>query len=198
MVGLASPDTSIPGVPRWRGEAIDGPLLLNTFGNGNGDAIQGIRFAPEARRRAREVVLLCDKGLSRLLGSLPGIDRVVVTTRDRYAEPDGLPPLAAQCQLWDLPGLFRVSPETMRGDRPYLAADPETIERWRPAIEGMPGFRIGVLWCGNPAYRPERNYRPADLEPLACVSGLSFVSLRPRSGGRASRRGQVSDAGPRP
>jgi tetratricopeptide (TPR) repeat protein len=165
-------DTRIPGVPEWSGCDLDGTLLLSTLGHGYGDAIHAVRFAPEARRRVRETVLLCDRGLARLFGGLPGIDRAIVADRA------DLPPLAAQCQVWDLPALFRVVPETMQGDRPYLSADDATIERWRPAIGAMPGIKIGILWSGNPAHGARRNFHPADLAPLARIPGVSFVSLQ--------------------
>ena len=166
----------IDGLPRWRGETLSGALLINGLMEGQGDCIQGIRFAAEARRRVGSTVLLCPPSMARLLGRCDGIDRVV-TTRE------GLPAVEAQVAPLYLAAVFRPTPGTMRGDA-YLSADPAAVERWRPAIEAIPGFKVGCVWQGNPEHHLDacRSFRPAELEPLARIPGVTLVSLQKDQG----------------
>jgi hypothetical protein len=166
----------VPGIPLWRGEALSGSLLINGPAEGQGDCIQGIRFAAEARRRVGSTVLLCLPSMARLMSRCDGVDRIVTT-------PERLPPIQAQIPPLYLAAVFRTTPGTMKGDA-YLSADPAAVERWRPAIAAMPGVKVGCVWQGNSEYSPDacRSFRLADLAPLARVPGVSLVSLQKDQG----------------
>ncbi len=162
----------IPGVPRWRGETLAGALLIDALADGQGDCIQGIRFAAEARRRVGSTVVLCLPSMARLLGRCDGVDRVV-TTRE------ALSGVEAQISPLYLAAVFRPTPVTIKGNA-YLSADAATIERWRPAIASIPGLKVGIAWQGNPEYHLDacRSFRLAELEPLARLPGVTLVSLQ--------------------
>jgi tetratricopeptide (TPR) repeat protein len=182
----------VPGIPRWRGQALSGPLLINGLAEGQGDCIQGMRFAAEARRRVGSTVLLCLPSMGRLLIRCEGVDRVVTA-------PEGLPAVEAQIAPLYLAGVFRPTPGALRG-QPYLSADPDTVERWRPAIESMPGLKAGIVWQGNPEHSVDalRSFHLADLEPLARVPGVTLVSLQkgPGTEQRAAAGFRMADLGP--
>ncbi len=164
----------IRDVPTWRGEPLDGTLLLNTTTDGYGDALMAIRFAAEARRFAREIALLCRPAEARLLGRCRGIDRVAT-------ERSSLPPFLAHATVLDLTAALGVTAETMRGDEPYLSADDETTWRWRSVLDAIPGrLRVGVAWQGHPRQADDgrRSFRLEHLAPLAAVPGVSLVSLQ--------------------
>jgi Flp pilus assembly protein TadD len=167
----------VPGVPRWRGQPLDGPLLLNASLDGFGDALQGIRFAVEARRRVGSTILLCDPALAGLLVRVAGVDRVVT-------DPTELPPVVAQTCVLGLAAVFGATPEAMATSGPYLEPDPETVERRRPTLAGIDGLRVGVVWQGDPRHVNDRrrSFRLADLEPLAEVPGVALVSLQRGAG----------------
>jgi Flp pilus assembly protein TadD len=183
----------IPGVRRWRGDPLAGTLLINALVEGQGDGIQGIRFAAEARRRVGSTLLLCPPSLARLLGRCRGIDRVVTT-------PTGLPAVEAQVAPLYLAAVFRPTPGTMKSDA-YLSADPAAVERWRPVIEAMPGLKAGIVWQGNrqQSLDPCRSFRLAELETLARIPGVTLVSLQKGYGTeqRPTARFPVVDLGPR-
>ncbi len=167
----------MPGVPRWRGEQLAGTLLLNATLDGHGDAIQGVRFAPEARRRAGSTVLLCDPPLARLMARFPGVDRAVTDRSD-------LPPIAAQASVLGLAAVLGGTEATMLARTAYLSPDPATVERWRPTLADIPGCRVGVIWQGCPSHINDRrrSFRLADLARLAEVPGVSLVSLQRGAG----------------
>jgi hypothetical protein len=168
----ARPGRFLPGIPRWRGETLSGTLLINGLAEGQGNCIQGMRFAAEARRRVGSTVLLCLPSMARLLSRCQGIDRVVTA-------PEGLPTVEAQIAPLYLAGVFRPTPGAMRGDT-YLSADTARVARWRPAITAMPGLKVGIAWQGNPEHTVDavRSFRLADMEPLARVPGVTLISLQ--------------------
>ena len=174
----------IPGVPRWRGETLSGTLLINGMAEGQGDCIQGIRFAAEARRRVASTVLLCLPSMARLMSRCDGVDRVV-TTRE------GLSAVAAQIAPLYLAAIFRATPGTMKSEA-YLSGDRATVEHWRPAIESIPGLRVGIAWRGNPLNVQDafRSFPLAELKPLAEVPDVSLVSLQRGHGSE-----QLADGG---
>ncbi len=161
-------------IPTWRGERLDGTLVLNTTTDGYGDALMAVRFAAEARQRAREIVLLCRRAEARLLRRCRGVDRIVI-------ERTAVPPAAAQATVLGLTAALGVTAETMNGDEPYLSADSETIRRWTNTLQAVPGrLRVGVTWQGHPRQAADgrRSFRLDHLAPLAAVPGVSLVSLQ--------------------
>jgi hypothetical protein len=174
----------LPGVPLWRGETLAGALLINAMAEGQGDCIQAIRFAVEARRRVGSTVVMCPTSLARLLERCEGVDRVATA-------PAGVPAVQAQIGPMYLAAAFRPTPDTMWSNA-YLSADPAERERWRPAVESIPGMRIGIAWQGNPEHGPDasRSFRLAEAAPLAGVSGVSLISLQKGHG--AEQRAEVS------
>lgn len=161
----------IPDIPRWRGEEIPGTLLLNALLDGYGDAIQGIRFAAEVRRRVGSTVVLCDPPLAALMGRCPGVDRVVTDRAE-------LPAIDAQASILSLAAIIGVH-DAVQTSR-YLSADPTSIERWRPALAAIQGLKVGVVWQGSPSHVNDRrrSFRLADVAPLAEIPGVSLVSLQ--------------------
>lgn len=140
---------------------------------GFGDAIQGARFVGKARRLVREIAVFCPTPLARLMARCPGVDRVVADLAE-------LPPVAAQARVWGLPAIFGADLDAVQVDGPHLSPDDATVERWRPALAGIPGFRVGVVWQGNPAHANDRHrsFCLAELSPLAAVPGVKLVSLQ--------------------
>jgi len=158
--------------PQWSGENLDGRVLLVYAEQGYGDAIQFSRFVPVIGSQVR-VIFEAPRELVTLLADLPGVERIV-------ARGDPLPPYDVHCALMSLPRWLGITPDRVSGDSPYLSADSKKTRKWRERVERLPGFRIGLVWAGNPAQADDR-YRSISLSkfsPLADVSGASFVSLQ--------------------
>jgi hypothetical protein len=166
---LAPPDPA-----QWRGRTV----LLHVE-QGNGDTIQCLRYLPLVRAAGARAILEVQPGLVRLVQWMAGDTPVVA-----MGEP--LPPFDLAIPLFHLPWAFATTPATVPGRRPYLAAHPADIARWRDRLAGLHGLRVGLVWAGN-AYRNdpdahaldrERSASLADLTPLAAVPGVDFVSLQ--------------------
>ena len=158
--------------PRWNGEDLAGRTILVFAEQGIGDTIQFARFLIDLHARGATVKALVQRALMRLVGSLPApvawFDLVNAVGRFDYQIP-----------LLSLPHVLRTRLDTIPKDVPYLFADPASVAAWRQRIGGD-GFRIGIVWQGNPQYRNDRN-RSVPLHfyaPLAAIAGVRLISLQ--------------------
>jgi tetratricopeptide (TPR) repeat protein len=163
--------------PRWTGEPLGGKTLLVHTEQGLGDNIQFVRYAALVGERTR-VVLEVPRAIARLVTGLKGIAQVV-------CQGDQLPDFDFYCPLLSLPLAFDTTMETIPGAVPYLAADPNAAAAWRRRLAPLAGLRVGLVWAGSPgatatmrAVDGRRSMALAQLNPLAGVPGVSFVSLQ--------------------
>jgi Flp pilus assembly protein TadD len=177
----------LPAATRWTGaEPIDGKTILLLGEQGFGDILQFCRYAPMVARLGAKVILAVPAALSRLLGSVKGVDRVV-------SQDDVLPAFDLHCPMMSLPMVFGTSEATIPWHVPYLAADVDAIERWRAIIpspgdtaSGGTGLRVGLVWAGGrrpgqphaKAIDQRRSMKLAEMAPLGAVPGCVFVSLQ--------------------
>jgi hypothetical protein len=169
--------TPIPR-PRWDGAALSGRGIMVHTEQGLGDAIQFVRFLPELKRQGGRVVLACQKALHALLRPLPCVDEWFPID-----EP-GKISFEVYVPLLSLPGVLGIDEKTIPCTGPYVFGDPERLERWRPRVEALPGFKVGVSWQGSPTFAADR-YRSmplANFEPLAKIPGITLVSLQKGTG----------------
>lgn len=169
--------------PRWDGSPLDGRTVLLWAEQGLGDAIQFVRYAALVQAQGGRVVLECPPPLVPLFTSCAGIDRLV-------AEGEALPEFDVQAPLLSLPRLVGTTLEDVPAHLPYLAAEPERVERWRQALGMVPGFKVGVVWQGNPRFQWDRHrsFPLACLAPLAAVAGVRLFSLQKGPGAEQVRR----------
>jgi hypothetical protein len=69
-------------------------------------------------------------------------------------------------------------------DVPYLHAEPGRMDVWKKQLEAGGGFKVGVVWQGNPQHSWDRwrSFPLSCLAPLAAVQGASLVSLQKGAG----------------
>lgn len=163
--------------PRWDGSPLAGRTLLVWTEQGLGDVLQFVRYVKRAKATGGRVVLECPPRMVPLLAGCAGVDAVA-------AEGDPLPPHDAQIPLLSLPAALGPPPAVAPWDGPYLSADPHRTAAWGERLAGLPGFKVGLMWQGNPHYRLDR-FRSAPLAafaPLAAVPGVTLVSLQVGAG----------------
>ncbi len=163
--------------PKWQGEELHGKTILLFAEQGHGDTLQFVRYAPLVKQRGGRVIVECQPELARLLASAEGIDELV---------PQGspLPAFDVQAPLPGLPGIFRTVLETIPASKSYLRADAQAVEHWARELAPLKGFKIGICWQGNPAYRDDRQRSIAltRFGQLAAVQGVQLISLQKGSG----------------
>ena len=159
--------------PAWDGYDIAGKTILLHSEQGFGDTIQFARFATSIAARGANVVLGCDKELVSLLSGMNVGTRVV---------PRGTPSptFDVHCPLLSIPYALGITIETIPDKTPYLFADETLQKRWREALAGMEGMKIGICWAGDSSHLRNRD-RSASLElfsGMRDLRGVHWVSLQ--------------------
>ena len=156
--------------PKWRGPGKTGERVLVMNDHGLGDTIQFCRYAPMMAEAGAKPTFLCPPRLHRLLSSLPGVRLVA----DRPDEP-----FDAQIAVSSLPRAFATRLDSVPAAVPYLAAEPERVRQWAARI-GQEGYKIGVVWQGNPDPEADmaRSIPLAAFAPLAATPGVRLISLQ--------------------
>ncbi len=163
--------------PAWDGSPPEGRTLLVYMEQGLGDQIQFLRYVPLVQQQGGRVVVECPASLVPLFATCPGIDQLV-------AEKSPLPPFDVHAALLSLPHLLGTRLDTVPAKVPYLSADAGRVASWRRVLEGIPGFRVGIAWQGNPRH-PWDRHRSVPLDrfaPLAQVPGVRLISLQKGAG----------------
>jgi hypothetical protein len=157
--------------PVWRGPGRPGERVLVLNDHGFGDTIQFARYLPLMSEAGVLTSIVAPRKLHRLLAS--------ASQAKLLEAPPGGETFDAQIALSSLPRAFGTRLETVPANVPYLAAEPERTQRWALKIGGE-GFRIGVVWQGNPdpAADRARSFALNALAPLAGVFGVRLISLQ--------------------
>lgn len=158
----------------WQGEELKGQRILLHAEQGYGDTLQFIRYVPLVDARNARVIVECPRDLTKLLGNIDGVSRVV-------ARNDPLPEFDLHCPLMSLPKVFGTTLDSIPSKIPYLNADPDLIRTWKGRISSnIMKFKVGLAWSGNPEHQNDRNRSCAleILSPLAQVKNVQFFSLQ--------------------
>ena len=179
-------------VPRWDGSCFAGKRLLVHHEQGHGDNLQFIRYLPMVKARGGTVIFESSRPLFRLFRNFPGIDELVERTPANSSPEE----FDLYIPLLSLPGIFRTTLETIPGEVPYLHADPREAELWGTRL-GNGGFKVGIVWAGNPDHKNDRNRScaPDHFLPLADIPGVRLYGLQKEitAGDRASTLGILTD-----
>jgi hypothetical protein len=153
----------------WTGESLENRRVLVRCYHGLGDTVQFIRFLPRLRAIAAETIVWAPEPLLPLLRTARGIDRLLPLH-------DGTPEVEfdAEVELMELAHVFRVTPQTLPADVPYLRSRPAA---W-VAARTVPGtLAVGLVWRGG-NWDARRSIPPRALAPLAAVRGVTWHVLQ--------------------
>ncbi|MEF3192080.1 MAG: tetratricopeptide repeat protein [Campylobacterales bacterium] len=164
--------------PMWRGEPLQGRSILIWPEQGFGDQIIFVRFAALLKAHgASHVTLVCPKPLIPLFATCSGIDHLIEL---KEHETMIIPKHDTWTLPMSIPRWLEIGLEELPATLPYLRALPERLEKWRPRLPTQ-GFRVGLVWRGNPDQPVDihRSLRSlTDLAPLWNVEGVCFISLQ--------------------
>ena len=162
------------GVPRWRGESLEGRAIFLYGEQGFGDNIQFVRFLPQVAQRAATVYLQVPAPLEPLMvEGLPGNCRLL-------RQGARLPEIQFHCPLMSLPAVLGTRLDNIPAAVPYLRADPERTRAWRERLAGD-ALNVGVAWSGKPSHVNDRN-RSMTLATFRAIDapGCRFVTVQPQ------------------
>jgi len=164
--------------PIWLGESPlrDKTVLIHAE-QGLGDVLYAVRYVSGLARQGARVVLLVQAALKPLLTGLEGAMLVV-------ARGEPLPPFDCHCPVMSLPYAMKTELATIPAEVPYLDAPADRLSHWRERLPQRRGLRVGVVWCGNPAFKEDRrrSLKLAQIEPILTTADVFFISLNPGIG----------------
>ena len=155
----------------WRGPGRKAERVLVLNDHGLGDTIQFFRYLSLMAAAGVDTTLVCPPRLRRLLSS---------KAKARFVDrPPKGESFDAQIAISSLPYAFGTRLETIPAQVPYLAAEPALRNLWAKRI-GTKGFKIGVVWQGNPDPEADRarSVPLAAFAPLAEILGVRLISLQ--------------------
>jgi len=83
-----------------------------------------------------------------------------------------------QVSVMSLPFAFRTVLETIPAGIPYLAAEPELVEKWKDRI-GDAGFKIGIVWQSSASGAAVgRSFPVRQYTGLSKIPGVRLISLQ--------------------
>jgi len=177
----------------WAGEPLDGRTILLPSEQGLGDQLQVARYAPILAARGGRVIVETRPPLARLFRTLAGVEQVITTDEVKARRGPPWRPSVEPIDVWaypmSLPGVFDTTLETIP-PCPYVRADPELVDAWRPRIRPGPALKVGLVWAGNPRSPTPggragwgdslRHLSLEALAPLGRVPGVTLYSLQVR------------------
>ncbi|MCB4812235.1 tetratricopeptide repeat protein [Methylovorus menthalis] len=169
--------------PRWKGEPLSGKTLLLVCEGGHGDALQFCRYAILLQQQwSVRLHIVCPPALERLFAMQSLFEQV--WTKASKAKCD------YWCPLLSLPGLFDTRIDNIPADTPYLRVDEELAAQWQ-ALLPLDGFRVGLVWKGNPKFENDTDRSLPSLttlSPLRQFSNVHFICLQQTPASEASEK----------
>jgi Flp pilus assembly protein TadD len=157
--------------PAWSGPGSSSERVLVLNDHGLGDTIQFFRYLPMMADAGATATFVCPAKLHRLLGP-----HSQAHLADKAPSEEGF---HAQIAISSLPRAFGTRLETTPAPIPYLSGEPLLRRRWAARM-GEPGFKMGVVWQGNP--NPEadiaRSIPLTEFAPLAAARNVRLISLQ--------------------
>jgi tetratricopeptide (TPR) repeat protein len=176
-IGLP-PGFTPPPWPAWRGEPLDGGLLVLRGEQGLGDQLLFSCFAADLAKRGHRIALWTRPNLAPLLRSVPGVERVITDPAELDGEQN-----VRWTSMMSVPGILGTTPESVPRNGPFLAAEPERVARWRQQLSAD-GFKIGIAWQNAGASHLDklRSIPLRALAPLAQIPGVRLIALQKGTG----------------
>jgi tetratricopeptide (TPR) repeat protein len=159
--------------PEWQGESLDGKGILIHSEQGAGDVFQFMRYVPQVEQRGGRVIFR----------AWPQVLQLLAHTKDARAVEDQQAielRYDVQIPLLTLPKVFKTSVDQVPAPIPYVQPNANLIQTWADRLGAVRGFRIGIVWAGNPAHKNDhkRSCALSHFGPLARLPGVSFFGLQ--------------------
>jgi ADP-heptose:LPS heptosyltransferase len=145
---------------------------------GIGDVLQFIRLMPILKQQGAKIVFACQKPLQNLLRRCEGIDEWFPIDEPANINFD------LHIPLLSLPGLLNLTEDNCPRTVPYVFPDPEKVAHWKPKLDQIPGFKIGLGWQGSVTFRGDqlRSIPLKHYAPLAKTPDVTLISLQKSDG----------------
>ncbi|MCG8565848.1 MAG: tetratricopeptide repeat-containing glycosyltransferase family protein, partial [Desulfobacterales bacterium] len=169
-----TPRRDIDPARKWNGTNFCGRSIFVYEEQGLGDTLQFVRYLPLLKGAGGRVIFESSPSLARLFMGMDAIDKLWV--RHTKGSTRDIDRFDSQCPILDLPYHFRTTSETIPAQVPYIHADAAMAESWSRRLKDGAGFRVGIVWAGNPGHKNNKN-RSCLLSAFTRISQMEGVSL---------------------
>jgi hypothetical protein len=167
--------------PEWDGSELGGRTILLYTEQGLGTSVQFARYASLVADRGGGVIVQCPARLANLLKTVPGVWRVV-------SGSESVPNFDVHAPLVSLPRLFGTTLNSVPAHFPYVSVDKARLAAFDRCLGQVTGFKVGLVWRGNPKPDPARSCALSEFAPLRRVEGVMFYSLQIGEGAEEAGR----------
>ena len=166
-------ETALPmpqGVQLSATDNVSGKRVYVFAEQGLGDTFMFCRYIALLQGRGAHVLFASQPAIRAMLKSLP--------TPVEFVDPDEVPAFDFHIMSMSLPLIFGTRLDTVPAHVPYLHAETARIAQWSERL-GSHGFKIGICWQGNPAFKYDHNrsFTPHEFAPLASLPNVRLISL---------------------
>jgi hypothetical protein len=154
----------------WTGDHIAGKRLIVRCLHGFGDAVQMLRYAPQLRAQAANVVYELPPRLYPLAPYFEAVDDAITWGEQAPAQP---PPFDLQLEIMELPYLLRTTLDALPIATNYLRLPDVPADHSAQS----PKPRIGIVWSAG-SWNPARSIPFKLLEPLLETCRFEFLNLQ--------------------
>lgn len=126
--------------PRWTGQDLKNKTILVLSEQGFGDSIQFLRFINNLISLGAQVVLQIANPLVELFKT-PSITVI--------RPEDPIPGFDYWTPIMSIPGVLKMTLDTIPNDLHYLEADPAKIKEWGNRLGLKKKLRVGFCWSGR-------------------------------------------------
>jgi len=158
----------------WNGENIRGKRVIVRCLHGFGDAVQFLRYAPELRAIAKEVIFEVAPRFVELARCFDGVDHVITWGESAPRTP---PAWDVQMEVMELPHFFRTDIRDLPIAERYLHLPEQVVARVRSEMGCSTNARIGMVWSSGD-WNPSRDLPFNQLAPLLEAAGCEFWNLQ--------------------
>ena len=167
--------------PRWEGQPLPGQTLLIHTEQGEGDAIQFIRYLPRVAERCGRIILVCTPNLIPIFQGVEGISEI------RPPGEIALKDFDTYIPLMSLPKVFDTRLDTIPQQVPYLKVPRAGREALGTLIQQQKSagcLQVGIVWAGSPTHSNDRHRSCAiaNFLPVLQVPEVQFYGLQVGAG----------------
>lgn len=162
----------------WKGEPLNGKTILVYEEQGLGDAFQFVRYLPMLKDDGARIILEVSQPLMRLFSKLDCVDKLwVKSIRESTKDIDRFD---FHIPILGLPSIHKSSIETIPLNVPYLTVHPAIVSSWGNWMMDVKGFRVGIVWAGNPNHKNDHNRSCllSRFKELSDLPGVELISLQ--------------------
>jgi len=158
--------------PYWVGQSLQGKTILLRGEQGIGDVVQFARYATPLAEAGATVMLHVRAGMAKLASSFKHVQQAVET----LAYP---PTFDYYVNLMSVPRVMGTTLSAVPADVPYLTVPTELEEKWRARVCSR-GFKVGLVWAGNPSHPrdAQRSIPLKMLAPLWSIPDVQYYALQ--------------------